>query len=140
MRAHAGGSKSLNSKAATGSSSLASSSKGKTTAGSRPAVRKGFLESGGGNSLYGEEGSREGGGGLGRKGKNIDREFERLVTEADPDMVNQVRYAYLPLWHIFQGVSLDSTELEGRSRPLRGFCGLAFKRLGIFCVFAIFSL
>lgn len=63
------------------------------------AVKKGFLDSGvGGGRLYGEEGSREGGGtagsgvggGSGRGGDRSnnrpDREFERLMALADPDM------------------------------------------------------
>lgn len=60
------------------------------------AVKKGFLDSGGGaGRLYGEEGSREGGGpaavgicsrGGDRSSNPVDREFERLMALADPDM------------------------------------------------------
>lgn len=53
------------------------------------AVKKGFLDSGvGGGGLYGEEGSGEGGpmGGRGGRSNRVDREFERLVALADPDM------------------------------------------------------
>lgn len=52
-----------------------------------PVVRKGFLESSGSSgSLYGEEGSHEGSGGRGRSKAAMDREFQKLVAEADPDM------------------------------------------------------
>lgn len=52
------------------------------------AVKKGFLDSGGGGVLYGEAGSREGGA-VGRKGggsSKMDLEFDRLVALADPEM------------------------------------------------------
>eukprot|EP00903_Cladosiphon_okamuranus_P021435 g19703.t1 len=54
-----------------------------------PAVKKGFLDSGGGGGvLYGEEGSREGGtvGRAGGRSSKADREFDRLVALADPEM------------------------------------------------------
>lgn len=62
---------------------------GGAAAGKRPAVKKGFLDSGGGGgTLYGEEGSREGGavGSKGGRSSKVDREFDRLVALADPEM------------------------------------------------------
>ena len=94
MRAHAGGS-GLGSPQEQESSaqnppgtdfSVPMPSRAKKKAG--PAMRKGFLQSQEGGSLYGEEGSREGGVHQGSAGarRNIDRKFEELVADADPDM------------------------------------------------------
>lgn len=52
---------------------------------SSAAVKKGFLSAGGGGTLYGDEGSREGDSLKGRRNQH-DQAFERLVVEADPDM------------------------------------------------------
>lgn len=62
---------------------------GGATVGKSPAVQKGFLGSGGGGGvLYGEEGSREGGAvsGNGGRSSRVDREFDRLMALADPEM------------------------------------------------------
>lgn len=47
------------------------------------AVKKGFLETGSGGALYGDERSREGTSGR-RSGQWTDPEFERLLAMADP--------------------------------------------------------
>lgn len=109
MKAHAGGSggsgggkqPSANAEAPPSSSEKMGSPEMASGASKRrPAVRKGFLGSSGGErgTLYGEEGSREGGGagggdvgawgggGARRCKAAVDRDFERLVSLADPDM------------------------------------------------------
>lgn len=58
-----------------------------SSGGPGPAVRKGFFGSSrGAGTLYGDEGSREGEGERKKKGHKADRDFERLVALADPDM------------------------------------------------------
>lgn len=86
MKAHAGG-KALSprrQKNASGKPPGSSAKKRKDSA-----VKKGFLETGSGGALYGDEGSREGTGGR-RPGKWTDPEFERLVAMADPEMEPEV--------------------------------------------------
>lgn len=73
----------------------------------RPAVRKGFFGSSrAAGALYGDEGSREGEGGRKKKDHKADRDFERLVALADPDMGIGVQASLT--WYGFFGYIFDN--------------------------------
>lgn len=66
------------------------------------AVKKGFLETGKGGALYGDEGSREGAGRR-RPGQWNDPEFERLVAMADPEMEPEVNLRRVVVLQVMGG-------------------------------------
>lgn len=110
--------------------------KGETVTG-EVAVRKGFLKDRKGGSLYGDEESREGGGGSTRKAKKVDRDFERLVEEADPDMGKiQVcidKVEVFRVQHIFLHSSSMATAWQNnRTKSFGGVESFAARRLNFY--------
>lgn len=112
MRAHAGGGKAPSSPAPLRPPPEQNPSSNAGAA-EDPAVKSGFLGSGSGGTLYGDEGSCEG---ERSRGHKVDRDFEQLVASADPDMRGGQASFYICIYfyrmHFFRNVFMQNTEMS----------------------------